>query len=226
MNRINVNIIPCLCHTRLPHATERVSAILRNALMLTLMRFMVGHLLPSSGSMAGARRAPKVTALIYQDLANSYETQAVPDRHTVGVETRNSRIDFSPTSLRLLARPFDWLRRRCRLNELRIVDGNVLFYVAHLDSEPPAGARQRPSERNLDAIHIAVIRIINLGRKQSQRGVAETYHPHQQSGLLVEIEPDRRLALALSHHDMGLALANLLRSARLHLAEHRLQMRR
>src|ERR1700686_64166 len=48
----------------LPQVMEQVSAKLRNA----LMRVMVGHLLPTSGILGNARRAPRKAVLIWRGL--------------------------------------------------------------------------------------------------------------------------------------------------------------
>jgi hypothetical protein len=57
----------------LPQVMERVSAMVRNA----LMRVMFGHLLPASGILGNARQAPRMGALISRGLEKGALKQAV-----------------------------------------------------------------------------------------------------------------------------------------------------
>jgi hypothetical protein len=61
---------------------------------------------------------------------------------------------------------------------------------------------------NLHSVGVAVIGVIDLGRKQPERGVAITDQSQQQSGLLVEVQLERRLALALADYSMSLVVAD------------------
>jgi hypothetical protein len=59
-------------------------------------------------------------------------------------------------------RPLLRLWRRRRRRELGVIDRDVLLQLVHLDSEPIAGARQRPAEGNLHAVGVAVIAVVDL----------------------------------------------------------------
>src|ERR1022692_552595 len=117
-------------------------------------------------------------------------------------------------------------RSRWRLGKLRIVHGNALLNLAHLNREPSPRARQRPAERNLHRARLTVVGIIDLRGHLSERRLSISNQPHQQSGLLVKIQPQRWLSVTLPNHQVSIVVTHLLRASHLRFAEHLLQVRR
>src|ERR1700691_3922761 len=118
------------------------------------------------------------------------------------------------------------LRFLCgRLHEFCIVHGNILFHFTYLNGEAATRPGERPTERDLHSVCVAVIRVIDLRGKQAESSVAITDQPHEQARLSVEIQMDRRLAVALAHHHESVVVADLLRALRLHLTKHCFQVR-
>src|SRR5580692_57256 len=122
----------------------------------------------------------------------------------------------------LIARSFGMLCRGRGLDEFRIVDRNIHLHIADLNGEDASGTGERPAIRNLYAARVAIVGVIDLRGKTSQRGFAEAHEPNQQAGLLVEIQTDGRLAFALADDDIRIVIADFLRSPHLEFAEHRL----
>ena len=101
-----------------------------------------------------------------------------------------------------MPRPFFFARVRVTLREERrlarhhkkfLIDRDVLLHLVDLDRKAAIRPRERPLIRNLHAVGIAVIRIIDLRGIAAQRSLREAHLPQQQAGGLVEIKLQGRL---------------------------------
>src|SRR5580704_179735 len=121
---------------------------------------------------------------------------------------------------RSLRRTLLRVRRRRRPGKLGIIHRDVLLHFAHLNREPTARPRQRPPKRNLHPAGVPVIFVIDLRWHPAQRRLSISNQPHQQPRPLVEIQPQRRFAVALPNHQVRIVVTNLLRTLHMHFAEH------
>src|ERR1019366_7971028 len=112
-----------------------------------------------------------------------------------------------------------------RLRVLGIVDGHVLLGFLNLNREAPVDPRQRPAERRLDAIRLAIIGVVDLGGIAPNGRVGVAHLPQQQAGRLVEVKPHRRLALARADQCIGWAVADLFGMPHAESAEDLLDVR-
>src|ERR1017187_2514278 len=96
------------------------------------------------------------------------------------------------------------------LGELGVVDRHVMPRFLDLNREAPVDPRQRPTEGDLDAIHLAIIGVVDLRRVAANGRIGIAHLPQQQAGRLVEIKPHRRLALARADQCIGWTVADLI----------------
>ena len=102
--------------------------------------------------------------------ADPVVTKAAIDTTTSSRSESADRLSCAKSCPVLFCWPF--LLVRCRLDKLRVIDWNVLFHFADLNGESSTGPRQGPAIRNLHAIGVAIIRVIDLGWQPSQRGLS------------------------------------------------------
>src|ERR1700686_3822798 len=100
---------------------------------------------------------------------------------------------FIPPEDRMNLFCFWWFFRR-RVDELGVVDRNVLLHVGDLDCEASTRTCQGPAVRNLHAVRVAIVRIVDLRGHASQRGLAIADQAQEKSSLLVKLQLDGRLA--------------------------------
>src|SRR6266852_7496477 len=100
-------------------------------------------------------------------------------------------------------------RRRWR-RKFGIVQGNVLLHLLDLDGESATGPRERPTERDLYSVGLAVVGIVNLRGQQAEWAFGIPYKPDKQAGFGVEMELDRRLAFASSDEEIRIAAGDFL----------------
>src|ERR1700733_9478533 len=82
------------------------------------------------------------------------------------------------------------LRLRCahRFGELRIIHRDILFHFFRLNREASAWPGQSPAERNLYAVEVTIVGIVNLRGHKPERSLPITNEPQQQSRLRIEIQ--------------------------------------
>src|SRR5439155_15649628 len=95
-------------------------------------------------------------------------------------------------------------RRRRRRREFGVVHRNVLLNVLDLDRESVARPRQGPTERQLHAIRIAIVRIVDPGWVASERSFSVPHEAQQQAGFLVQEQTERWLALGASDNHVSI----------------------
>src|SRR2546425_12734083 len=74
-----------------------------------------------------------------------------------------------------------------RNHEFGVVHRNVLLKLLHLNGESVAGARKRPAEWRLQAIRIAIIRIVDLRWVKAERSLGVPHESQQQARFLVQV---------------------------------------
>src|ERR1700681_2132751 len=112
------------------------------------------------------------------------------------------------------------------LSKFLLGDRYVLLYLLYLDRELSAGPGNRPAIWNLHTTGISIVRIVNLRGIQPQRRVDVPHQPHQESGLLIEIEVHWRLTLAQPLQNARLAAIDLLRRKKTKISENILHPQR
>src|SRR5580700_6736918 len=97
-----------------------------------------------------------------------------------------------------------------RLGELGVVDRHVLAGFPKLNREAAVDPRQGPAKWYLDAVHFAVIGVVDLRGAAANRRIGIAHLPQQQAGGLVEVKPHWRLALAHADQRISRLVADLI----------------
>ncbi len=79
----------------------------------------------------------------------------------------------------------------------------------------PIHARHPHRERNLQSVHVAIVLIIGLKWKRSQRTFNAMRYPQKQTALHIEINPVRAITLPPRHHHVRIVTVHALRSSHL-----------
>ena len=133
-----------------------------------------------------------------------HNPRPLPTRHPREIELRFRSV-FSGFSARLLRRFFisTGINRHIRLHLLPRI------------CRRPIHARHPHRKRNLQSIHVAIVLIIGLKRKRSQRTFNAMRYPQQQAALHIEINPIRPVTLPPRHHHIRIVTVHTLRSPHL-----------
>src|SRR5436309_3523670 len=81
-----------------------------------------------------------------------------------------------------------------------------------------------PAEWDLDAIFTPVIGIVDAERAVAEWRYDKSYHADEQMGLLIKVEPYRRLPIPGSNHNIGRMVSNFLSWPDLQLRKYLVQV--
>src|ERR1700745_46285 len=95
------------------------------------------------------------------------------------------------------------------------VNRHIRLHLLPRISRCPVHTRHAHRKRNLQPVHFAIVIIIGLKRKRSQRTFNAMRYPQQQPALHVEIDPIRTATLPPRHHHIRIVAVHTFDSSRL-----------